>query len=166
MQIGVVSDTHGNHGAVEQVVRILVQRGISVVLHCGDIEDAPTVKLFENFTTHFVLGNCDLDVAGLRRAIKEVGATLHEPFGHIDLAGRKIAWMHGHDKRLMVDVENSGHFDFVFFGHTHKAERRQAGLTTVVNPGALYRANPKSFVILDLANGKLESVVIPQGPPT
>jgi putative phosphoesterase len=158
MLVGIVSDTHSRYGRVETVVKVLRQRGVYCVLHCGDIEDADTVWLFENLVTHFVFGNCDTERASLRQAIHGSGATLHEPFGHIQLEGHKIAWTHGDDKRLLRDLENSGHFDFLFYGHTHHAEQHRTGPTLIVNPGALHRARPKSFVVLDLTTCEMEAV--------
>jgi putative phosphoesterase len=160
MRIGIVSDTHSRHGTVEKVVKVLRQRGVYCVLHCGDIEDAETVWLFENLTTHFVFGNCDTERASLRQAIYGSGASLHEPFGNLELDGHKIAWIHGDDKRLLEDIENSGHFDFLFYGHSHHAEQHRTGPTRVVNPGALHRARTKTFVVLDLETGELESVTV------
>jgi putative phosphoesterase len=160
MRIGIVSDTHNRYATVETVVKLLRQRSVYCVLHCGDIEDADTVWLFEDLTTHFVFGNCDSERASLRQAIYAIGATLQEPFGHIELEGRKIAWVHGDDKRLLQDLENSGHFDYLFYGHTHHAEQHRTGPTLVVNPGALQRARPKAFVVLDLETDTCETVLV------
>jgi putative phosphoesterase len=160
MRIGIVSDTHSRHATVETVVKLLRQRGVYCVLHCGDIEDAETVWLFEDLTTHFVFGNCDTERASLRQAIYGSGASLQEPFGNLELDGHKIAWIHGDDKRLLEDIENSGHFEFLFYGHSHHAEQHRTGPTLVVNPGALHRARPKTFVVLDLESGELESVMV------
>jgi putative phosphoesterase len=160
MRIGIVSDTHGRHTTVETVVKLLRQRRVYCVLHCGDIDDADTVWLFEDLTMHYVFGNCDTDRASLRQAIYATGATLQEPFGNIELEGHKIAWVHGDDKRLFQDIENSGHFTYLFYGHTHQAEQHRTGPTLVVNPGALQRARTKTFVVLDLKTGKLESVTV------
>jgi len=161
MQIGILSDTHDQHGHVRTALAILWQRQVNLVLHCGDIEEPAIVELFRGLTMHFVFGNCDSDREGLRQAIADIGALLHEPFGHLELEGRAIAFLHGDDRRLLQDVENSGHFDFLFHGHTHQAGERRAGSTRVINPGALHRARPKSFALLDLATGTLESVVLP-----
>ena len=76
------------------------------------------------------------------------------------LEGKKIAFLHGDDQRLLHDVEHSGHFDYLFYGHTHQAAERRTGPTRVINPGALHRARPKTMVLLDLATGALESVMV------
>jgi uncharacterized protein len=161
MQIAILSDTHSQNETVAMALALLRERGIDTVLHCGDIEDADTVALFLGLRAHFVWGNCDtVERTNLRRAVRNVGATLHEPFGDLELEGKKIAFLHGDDKRLMHDVEHSGYFDYLFYGHTHQAEEHRTGPTRVINPGALHRARPKTFVVLDLADGTLESVVV------
>lgn len=162
MKIGIVSDTHSRYATVEKALALLRERGVEMVLHCGDIEDAATVQLFQGLPTHFVFGNCDTDRDELRQAIEDSGATLQEPFGHLDVDGRKIAWIHGDLPRLFRDLEVTGHFDFLFYGHTHNAEQHRTGPTLVVNPGALHRARVKTIMVLDSVSGELDSVVVPQ----
>jgi putative phosphoesterase len=158
MQIGILSDTHSRHQTVRTALQLVRDRGVNLVLHCGDIEDVETVELFRGFAAHFVFGNCDGDREELRRAAARISATLHEPFGNLEQEGVKIAFLHGDDKRLLRDVEQSDAFDFVFYGHTHQVEEHRSGRTRVVNPGALHRARPKTLALLDLATRNLESV--------
>ena len=160
MRIGILSDTHGNRLMVNLALAELRERGITTVLHCGDIDDAETVELFRGFTSHFVFGNCDGDKSALQAAMADIGATLHEHFGDVELEGVKLAFLHGDDQRLMRDVERSGHYDFLFYGHTHQAEEHRTGPTRVINPGALHRARPKTFIILDLKSGEVEPVTV------
>jgi putative phosphoesterase len=161
MKVGIVSDTHGRPTAVRLALAELADRGIRTVLHCGDIDDAETVRLFRGLEAHFVFGNCDGDRAGLRRAMGEWGATLHEPFGHLELEGVRIAFVHGDDARLLRDLETLGVYDFVFYGHTHVAREHRCGGTRVINPGALHRARPRSFAVLDLETREAETVEVP-----
>jgi putative phosphoesterase len=160
MQIGILSDTHSRYQTVERALQLLQERKVNTVLHCGDIEDADTVWLFHGFTTHFVFGNCDTERVSLRQAIHGIGEKLHEPFGHLVFDDVKIGFTHGDDPKLLRDLENSGQFDFVFHGHTHQAADRMVGKTRVINPGALHRARPKTFVVLDLASGEVEPIVV------
>jgi putative phosphoesterase len=160
MRIGIVSDTHGNRLMVNLALAELRQRGITTLLHCGDIDDPETVALFRGFTMHFVFGNCDMDHAALREAMDEIGATLHDHFGSVELEGVKLAFTHGDNKTLMRDVERSGYYDFLFYGHTHQAEEHRHGPTRLINPGALHRARLKTFLVLDLASQEVESVTV------
>jgi len=160
MLIAILSDTHSRLATIEAAVAKLRERGVSTVIHCGDIEDPEAIEPFAGLETHFVFGNCDANHAALRRAITRAGQTLHEPFGHLEIEGAKLAFLHGDDAKLMRDVENSGHFDYLFYGHTHVATERLSGSTRVINPGALHRAKPKTFLLLDPATGATESVVV------
>jgi uncharacterized protein len=162
MRIGIVSDTHDQRDNVLTALALLRQRRVNMVLHCGDIEDPATVALFDGLDVHFVFGNCDHDRDALRAAMADIHATLHEDVGHLELEGRKIAFLHGDDSQLLRDVEQSGAYDFLFHGHTHQAMERRSGPTRVINPGALQRARPKTFVVLDLPGGELESVTVPE----
>jgi putative phosphoesterase len=160
MQIAILSDTHSRYATVEKALALLQARKVNVVLHCGDIEDADTVWLFQGFTAHFVFGNCDTERHGLRQAVHGIGERVYDGYGFVELEGVKMAFTHGDDQRLLHDLEASGAFDFLFYGHTHRAEEHRAGPTRVINPGALHRANPKTFVVLDLATREVESVIV------
>src|SRR5262249_46541824 len=130
MKIAVLSDTHSRYGTVEKVVALLQQHQVNFFIHCGDLEDADTVWLFHGFTAHFVLGNCDgLESLSIQQAIYGIGGELHRPYGRLELEGVKIAFLHGHERQLMNEVETSGDFDFLFYGHTHKAREHRTGPT-------------------------------------
>jgi putative phosphoesterase len=159
MRIAVLSDTHSRYATVEAALGLIAQRGVDLILHCGDIDDAETVWLFPG-NTHFVFGNCDIDRASLRQAIYGIGATLHQPYGSLQLAGTRIAFLHGDVKPLMDRVEHGGVYDYLFYGHTHHAAEHRTGQTRVINPGALQRARVKTFVVLNLESGLVESVPV------
>jgi putative phosphoesterase len=159
MRIGILSDTHSRYATVETALKLLEEHRVDLLIHCGDIEDAETVWLFPG-NTHFVFGNCDAERSSLRQAMYGIGATLHEPFGRLELAGSKIAFVHGDDNRLLDRLAQGGDYDYLFHGHTHIARDEQTGRTRVINPGALFRARPKTFVVLDLESGEAESVIV------
>jgi uncharacterized protein len=159
MKIAIVSDTHSRHSTVHAALDEANRRGAELILHCGDIADADTVRLFPAHT-HFVFGNCDHDRDAMTRASEEIGATIQQPFGHVELAGKTIGFVHGDDGALLRDLEQSDAFDFLFYGHTHQAREHRKGKTRIINPGALYRAAVKTFAILDLPGGTIETVVV------
>lgn len=160
MKIGILSDSHDRHDNVSLALRLLRDLGAELLLHCGDITSVETIQLFEGEDVHFVFGNCDYDTRLLRGAIADVGAKVYEPFGSLELEGRKIAWIHSHDQKLFRKLEHGGEYDFLFYGHTHEAEQHVTGSTTVINPGALHRAVPYSCGVLDLETGEWESIRI------
>jgi putative phosphoesterase len=160
MRIAIISDTHSRHATIAKTLQLLEPHDVAQVLHCGDIEDADVIDHFRDLPVHFVFGNCDHDRKGIERAIEDCGLTLHGSFAHLELAERQIGFTHGDDKDLLSSMEASGHFDYIFYGHTHVAKEHRIGKTRVINPGALHRANPKTFVVLDLVSGEMESIVV------
>ena len=159
MRIGVVSDTHGHLLNTLAAVRMLELLEVEAVLHCGDIGTADIPPALARWPTHFVFGNCDHDEEELRRSIKVAGLTCHERFGDITLGGRRIGLIHSDDIRLFRTTIDSGDFDLVCYGHSHRAEFHTKGKTLVLNPGALYRANPHSLAVVELKT--LEPTIIP-----
>ena len=149
MQLGVVSDTHGHVGYTREAIRMLESLEVEAVLHCGDIGSPEIVELFSAWPTHFVFGNVDHERV-LGEAIRAAGQTCHDRFGRLELAGRKIAFLHGDDSALLEQTIAGGRFDLVCHGHTHVARNIQRGSTRVLNPGALYRATPHSIAHVQL----------------
>jgi putative phosphoesterase len=160
MKIAIVSDSHGRERTVRRALALIRDRGIRIVLHCGDIDEVGTVELFRGFDAHFVFGNCDGDREGIRQAVADIGGTLHDSWGQLEIEGCKIAFLHSDDQQLMREVEQSGQFDFLFYGHTHQAKEHRTGPTRVINPGALHRARPKTFLVLDLESRATEQVIV------
>ena len=161
MRIGVVSDTHDRAEVIAEAIRLLLEQQVELILHCGDIETPETARLFKAIPTHFVFGNWDKDRVKLAAAIKDVGGTHHDSFGAIELAGKRLAWVHSHERHQLRQLEHSDFFDYLFYGHTHVREQHRTGKTLVANPGALFRANPKTCIVLDVATGEIKPIIVP-----
>ena len=160
MKIAIVSDTHNMVGRVDTALEEVRRRGLRTVLHCGDITSAVVVERFAGLDAHFVPGNCDHDREELSQAVARVGGTWHDGFGHLEREGKTMAFVHGDDRGLLDDLEASGAYDYLFHGHTHVRADRQAGPTRVINPGAMQRVAVKTFAVLDLTSGVLETIVV------
>ena len=150
MRLGILSDTHGQVALTRNAIRMLESLDVEAVLHCGDIGTPEVVELFTAWPTHFVFGNCDYDHAELALAIKKAGQTCHGLFGDLEFAGVRIALLHSHERQRFRQTVDSGDYRVVCYGHTHVAATDQRGDTLVLNPGAIYRANPHSIAVLDL----------------
>lgn len=150
MRLAVVSDTHGHIGSTSAAVRLLSGQKVDVIVHCGDIGSPAIVPLFAAWPAHFVFGNVDHNEAQLAQAIEQAGQVCHARFGSLELAGRKIAFLHSDDRELFEETVDSGAWDLVCYGHTHVAEQHLVGRTLVLNPGALYRATPHTLAIVEL----------------
>jgi putative phosphoesterase len=162
MKIGVVSDTHDRLAITAAAIRLLCGRGAELILHCGDINSIAAVRLFSGVPTQFVFGNWDSPRFLLTGAMRDVGAVWHDGPGRIEVAGKRIGWLHGHVRGERQTLEQSGELEYLFYGHSHKAEAHQTGKTLVLNPGALHRARPKTVALVDLATGEWELVEVPQ----
>jgi putative phosphoesterase len=160
MQVAVVSDTHSHVEYTRQATRVLESLEVDAVVHCGDIGSPAIVPLFARWAAHFVFGNVDQDEDGLRWAIEQAGQTCHGRFGDIELGGRKIAFLHGDDAERLVGSIDSQRFDLVCYGHTHRAEHHRQDRTLVLNPGALYRATPHSFAVVDLSSMDVTQITL------
>jgi hypothetical protein len=160
MRLGVVSDTHGHTAYTLAAIRLLQQEALDVVLHCGDIGSPGLVPLFAGWPAHFVFGNVDHDRAALKWAIRDAGQTCHERFGTLELEGVKIAFLHGDDHGAFLEAIGGQEFDLVCYGHTHQAESHREGRTLVLNPGALYRANPHTFAVVELPKCEVRFVEV------
>ncbi|MBN2293536.1 MAG: YfcE family phosphodiesterase [Pirellulales bacterium] len=149
MKIGVISDTHGDVHSAREAVRLFQCLEVDQVLHCGDIGSPEIVALFSDWPTHFVYGNVD-SPQYLDDVIRQAGQTCHDHFGSIELDGRKIAFMHGHDTSLLEKSAKSGNWHIICHGHTHMARHCTVGKTLVLNPGAIARTIYPSVAIIDL----------------
>lgn len=150
MRLGIVSDSHGHVELTRPAIRMLESLEVDRVLHCGDIGSAEVVEMFVQWPTDFVFGNCDYNHADLRQAIAAAGLTCHDAFGELEIEGRRIALLHSDDRRKFDEVCTNGQWDLVCYGHTHVAKIDHVGETLVLNPGALYRANPHSLAVVEL----------------
>jgi len=164
MKIGILSDTHGRLESTQAAIRLLRERGVELILHCGDIDSSATVQLFTHVATHFVFGNWDLEKTKLRSAMRAIGAVCHEDLDQLRLDGMRIAWLHGHVRGARQRLEVSQEWDFVFYGHSHKAEAHRNGRTVVLNPGALHRARVKTAAVVDVESGTWQSMIVPASP--
>jgi putative phosphoesterase len=156
MRLGVVSDTHGHLGNAQAAADQLSALHVDVVLHCGDIGSPGIVPLFASWPAHFVFGNVDQDEDDLRHAIRSAGLTCHDEFGRLQLEGVSIAFLHGDDFSGLAEAIASQDFDLICHGHTHRKRLEHNGRTLVLNPGALYRASPRSLATVELPSLAVE----------
>ena len=150
MRLGIVSDTHGHVAGAKRAVTLFDSLEIEIVLHCSDIGSPDVVALFGAWPAHFVFGNCDADRAALETAIARIGGQCHGEFGDLTLDGVRIALLHSHDQRRFRETIRSAQWDVICYGHTHVAATDRRDELLLLNPGAVYRANPHSVAILEL----------------
>jgi len=156
MYLGVLSDTHGNILRTNQAMLIFREFGVERIIHCGDVGAAAVLSQFAGTPVDFVLGNCDPVAADLRAADC---VTCHGLFGHIEIEGQKIAFMHSHDQLRFDREVSSGQWDMLCYGHTHKSALWMGcDRTIVLNPGALFRVATPSVAVVKLPEREVTHV--------
>lgn len=155
MNIGIISDTHGNWSAVDNVVSIAQK--MDMWLHCGDcVPDAAYLQELVSVPVYGVAGNCDWPT----------GKTCYERI--VDAAGHKIFLTHGHNygvrytQEYIMEAAESQGADIAIFGHTHMVEYLP-GSPLVLNPGSASRPRDErrgSFMIMELTENTTPKITV------
>jgi len=167
-KIGIISDSHDNLPRIDQMLEILKKENIKIIIHCGDVCTQDSLKyLSQNFKGQIYLsiGNIDVDHE-INKGVKNV--QIFPQFGEIKIPAspkRKrgedninIAFVHflGKAKKLA----QTGKYDFVFYGHTHKPWEEEINSTKIINPGTLAGVwNRSTFAILDTKTKKVKLII-------
>ncbi|MDF3129548.1 YfcE family phosphodiesterase [Kiritimatiellaeota bacterium B1221] len=160
MILGLLSDTHGHLHRTEAALCILKDAGSEHLIHCGDLgsEDILTL-LFEQkeqgIPVTAVPGNVDEWDPDLILYAKKLGIPLPR-LQRLELAGLNIAVHHGHDFHIMGNLLADPELQLLFTGHTHVAKDEQEGDIRIINPGAVYRANPPGVSVFNTETAELK----------
>ncbi len=130
--VGVISDTHDNVDNIKKAVEIFNDREVSLVVHAGDYTSPFTIIPYEELKADFVgiFGNNDGDVLLLNERAE---GRIHKQPHQFEFGGKKFIVMHEH--HVVEALADSGHYDVVIFGHTHKAIVKKKNDTLILNPG-------------------------------
>jgi putative phosphoesterase len=157
----VLSDSHDDLVNLETALADYRRRGISQLIHCGDLIGAATARLLAGFELIYVDGNMDREAAEIYRTLRELDPhNIALPTFEGEIAGVSIAVTHGDDPGELARVIRSGIHRFVFTGHTHRRRDETIGSTRVFNPGALggLQFESRSYSVVDLASGEIETI--------
>jgi putative phosphoesterase len=155
LKLGVLSDTHGLLEETKLAVQLFREQNVQAVIHCGDIGGGDIVRAFQGIETHFVFGNTDGEDDLLILAAKETGNRLHGWFGSIELVGKKIAFLHGHQNSKFEEAME-GDWDLLCYGHTHVASLQIHRSTVLLNPGAFKRVFRPTIAVVSLPDLTVE----------
>ncbi|MSU60310.1 MAG: metallophosphoesterase [Candidatus Staskawiczbacteria bacterium] len=150
MKFAIVSDTHDNIKNFNKIIDFLNKEKITTILHCGDICNQELIdEAVKNFKGEivFVRGNGDYELSKLPEKEELV------------IGGKKIAFIHYPD--LAKEMAESGKYDLVFYGHTHRPWEEKLGQCRLINPGEVagQRFKP-TFALYDTENDKLELKIL------
>ncbi len=163
MLVGLIADTHDCLPMVEKAVKRLNEENVGLVLHAGDYVAPFVIPKFKDLKARLigVFGNNDGDRELLKRRFSEnKSLELHGNFAEIIIDGLKVALLHGHEEELLKALIESGGFDVVVYGHTHKVEVYQKGRTLVVNPGEVcgYLSGKSTIALFDTVKREVRLV--------
>lgn len=163
-KVGIVADTHDRIQVIDIIVKRFNDEGVDLVLHAGDYIAPFAVLRFKPLKAKFlgVLGNNDGDHNLLKRRFEEIGAQLYGRFAELNIGGLRAALIHGEDEALLRALINSGYYDIVVHGHTHKAEIYNVGKTLVINPGEAcgYLTGRATVALLDVEKRSAELIEV------
>ena len=150
MKILIVSDTHDNWPNYKKALGWAEQEGIKTVFHCGDIMNKEIISQAESFfkgEIKYVRGNGDFELDFIPDSQS------------VEFNSKKIGFVHFPD--LAKKMAQSGKYDMVFYGHTHRAWDEKIGDCHMINPGELAGQFYKpTFAVYDTATGKLELKIL------
>ena len=156
MYIGIMSDSHDHLGNIEKAARLLAEKGVQKVVHCGDmiapfIKRALTPFIGKNIELLGVFGNNDGERIGIKKILGEI-MQIKGDFHEEEWDGKKIAIYHGTDARILNAFFDSQNYDLILTGHTHEIRIEQKGKTLLVNPGEIcgYLTGKATCGIVDL----------------
>lgn len=165
MKIGLLSDTHNYQDNLREALKIFRERGITRLLHGGDVTSGETLSLLAGWDVALVYGNMDRNRDDLIGAARMIGMEPPQLMRELRINGRGIAMLHGDDLGRLQSVVMSGKFRYVIHGHTHERrdEVRNAYGVRIINPGALGGSRPqsRSVAILDVETDQLEFIELP-----
>lgn len=164
MRLGIMSDSHGDEAATAAAVVLLEGLGAEYLIHCGDICGEGVLAELAGRPCTFVWGNCDRPTSALRKYVVALELPWPRDDTRLTLADRRIAVYHGHERGFQNACRGVGvDCDIVFYGHTHQYADQRIGGCRFINPGALYRARPRTCALLDLADSSLQVLRIDNG---
>ena len=168
MLIGVISDTHDHKENILKAVKIMNEKEVGALIHCGDY-CSPFVKrwfeqLNKNIIDHFfgVFGNNDGDHVYLRQNLGTICKLVENGYELIqEFEGKQIYASHRPKLKTIEALTKSGDFDIVLSGHTHSlVNKKHENGVLEVNPGECcgYLTGNATFAIID--SERLEAEII------
>ena len=158
MKIGILSDTHDNLNNLEKAVQLFREKGIHTLIHAGDFVSPFVLRAMEGKIENLVgvFGNNDGDKLMLRNISDKAGWSIVKPPHSLTLADKRFLIMHEPD--ILEIALQSGLYDTIIYGHTHKIDIIREKQTLVINPGETggWLSGEGSAVILDTDTMKEE----------
>lgn len=157
MRIIVISDTHGNAGALQNVV-FDRRRDADLFIHLGDglREAEEVVRMYPEKKFLLVPGNCDF------------GSVLPRE-GETEARGKRVYYTHGdlfgvkYGLGRMIAQARLAHADVALYGHTHVPYTSYEDGLYIMNPGSLGhpRDGGPTYGVIDITDAGIVLNVVP-----
>ena len=142
----IISDTHGNRAAVQQLKSLCAENDYLIHLGDGSFDLYPLLAEFPD-KIYRINGNCDFPKTGEDETILDIeGVKIFATHGHIYSAKTTLTRLSERAKELGCTV--------VLYGHTHRAREDEIDGITLINPGTMSRYSEQSYTYMTAANGK------------
>ncbi len=167
-----MSDTHDNLPAIAKAVDKMNKRSVDMVIHLGDHVSPFSIDMLGdvNAERHAIYGNNDGDVATLGAVARKSNIRLHRMPHEMTIGDKKAILFHGfgtpETTLAVVDsVAESGRYDLVLYGHTHKVDVRTVANTLIINPGEVFGhlSGKSSIALLDTQTSNVDVVTLDPG---
>jgi putative phosphoesterase len=163
MLVGIISDSHDDMDSIKKAVELFNGRGVSQVLHAGDLISPFTFEVLGDLMCPFagIFGNNDGDKLLLNE--KSGGRLKNQPFT-TTVDGRKAVLVH--EPSSVEALAASGLYEIVIYGHTHTPEERMVGDTLVINPGKAARLHKgrSTVALLETEDMRVEVIDLQAEP--
>lgn len=156
--LGVISNSDGRADRIAAAVNFFKSAGATFVIHLGDVGGRHVLDALGSVHSAFVWGDRDKDRMGLLRYGDSVGVDCLGVVGDLELEGKRVAVLHGDDRKLLRRLLDEQQHDFVLCGHEASVEDYTIGKTRVLNPGPLHGGKSASALLFDPATGKTKLV--------
>lgn len=150
-----MSDTHGQYMAARAAMKQFKRESVGHVIHCGDVGGKAVFAELLGPPLTFVWGNTDTPNDRIVSYLLAAGLAVPDSApARIELGGKKFAVFHGHEPEFRSCTKLE--VDFVLYGHTHEADVEVLDGKCFVNPGALFRANPKTVATINTETSDIQ----------
>lgn len=165
MKLAIISDVHDNIANLKIVLDFLRAKKIKHLICAGDLASQGTSDfLKQNYggKFYYAFGNAEKDRIDIKKNQNVKNFLIFAESGEFRVDKLKIGV--NHFPARAKKMAQSGNYDLVFYGHTHRPwEERISNRTRLINPGnvaGLYYE--PTFAVYDTKDVKLELIRIKQ----
>lgn len=171
MKIAIISDIHNNTTSFKKVLDYCARENITVIICCGDLASMETLDfLNDNFSgrIYYTFGNMDDEhLINYNFEDKYKNTWIFRNFGEAEIGTKKLAFTHYPEEAK--ELCDTGKYDFVFYGHTHKPWSSEAlaketlgqKKCTMLNPGNVAgEIYPPTFAVWNTENNSFALIRI------